>query len=98
MYQGGQDESLTSKCEACSQLVVNENSRFPASSKYSQDPIVVRREKMHLVSLVGAFRINRVGERSGLICHNYAIIDSYRDRVGDGSFTCSNIPLRLGIL
>ena len=89
---------LSSKREACSQLVVNENSRFPASSKYSQDSVVVRREKMHLVSLVSSFRINRVGERGRLRFHDYAIINGYRDFAGEGPMASSYIPLCHGIL
>ena len=65
------------KFEPCSQVVVNEDSRFPASSKYSHDPVIVHREEMHLVSLVGAFRINRVRKWSGLVRYDDTIIDGY---------------------
>jgi hypothetical protein len=89
---------LSSELEACSQIVVNENGRFPASSKYSQDPVIVHREEMYLVSVVGPFRLNRIGKSSGLVWNDHANIDGYWDRVGDGRFAGSNLPLNLEIL
>ncbi len=88
---------LKSKFEACGQLVVNEDGRFPAGSKDSHDPVVVHREEMNLMSLVHSFCINRVGKGSGFIRHDDAIIDGDGDRVCDGRFASGNIPLCLGI-